>query len=82
MLEAEDTAMATYFDLAGGRGGQTDVNRRVPTPGGDDLAEMKGKLSQDRAQTLPEARHCSPDCTFSGTGREATGRGVGVLVFH
>ena len=37
---------------------------------------------QDSTQTFPESRHCCPNCTFSGTGREAAGRGVGVLVFH
>ena len=39
-------------------------------------------LGQDSKQAFPESRHRCPDCTFAGTGREATGRGVGVLVFH
>jgi len=31
MLEVDVTATARSFDLAGGRGGETDVNGRVPT---------------------------------------------------
>jgi hypothetical protein len=37
---------------------------------------------QDSTQVFPEARHCCPDCTFEGTGRETGDRGVMVLVFH